>query len=170
MKSNKLLSAKNIIGFVVLCSSMVGFDSPAQETASGSVVFVTGGIGEEQEEGLRAIANQYNLKLAFAAKGTGEYVGDVNVKVRDSKGHTVLETKAAAPCLFAKVPPGNYRVLADFQGKTVDKTIKAGSPKNPGVNLLWDVSAEPREKLSKEEMEVSVGGGKKLPRGKHGCW
>jgi hypothetical protein len=169
MNPHRILSAESIIGFVVLCSTMLAFDSPAQTMAANGVVFTTGGIGEEQQEGLRAIANQYNLKLAFVGKGRGLIGGDVKVKVRNSRGNTVLETTSIAPCLFAKLPVGNYRVLADYQGKTLDKTIKAGSPKNPGTSLFWDVPAEPPVALSKEEKEVRLGA-KILARGQHGCW
>jgi hypothetical protein len=169
MNPHKILSVETIIGFVALCSMMLAFDSPAQTTAANGVVFTTGGIGEEQQEGLRAIAGQYNLKLAFAAKGGGLIGGDVKVKVRNSKGNTVLETTAPAPCLFAKLPAGNYRVIADYQGKTQDKTIKVGSPRTPGTSLLWDAPKEPPVALSKEEKEVRLGA-KILAPGQHGCW
>jgi hypothetical protein len=169
MSIHDFVSRKNIIGFTVLCSTMLVFDSPAQTSAANSVVFTTGGIGEEQQEGLRAIANQYNLKMAFASKGGGLIGSDVKIKVRNSKGNTVLETTSTAPCLFAKLPPGNYRVIADYQGKTQDKTIRAGSPKNPGTSFLWDMPAEPPVALSKEEKEVRLGA-KILARGQHGCW
>lgn len=169
MNPHKILSVETLIGFVVLCSTMLVFDSPAKEADANNVMFTTGGIGEEQQEGLRAIANQYNLKLAFAAKGGGLIGGDVKIKIRNSKGSTVLETTSTAPCLFAKLPAGNYRVIADYQGKTQDKTIRAGSPKNPGTSFLWDMPAEPPVALSKEEKEVRLGA-KILARGQHGCW
>jgi hypothetical protein len=169
MNPHKLLSPKSIVGFVILCSTMLVFDSPAKESNANSVVFTTGGIGEEQQEGLRAIANQYNLKLAFAAKGGGLIGGDVKVKVRNSKGNTVLETTSTAPCLFAQLPAGSYHVIADYQGKTQDKTIMARSPKNPGTSLIWDMPAEPPVALSKEEKEVRLGA-KTLAHGQHGCW
>jgi hypothetical protein len=169
MNPHKKLSAETIIGFVILCSTMLVFDSPAKEISSNSVVFTTGGIGEEQQEGLRAIASQYNLKLAFVAKGRELIGGDVKLKVRNSKGTTVLETTSTAPCLFAKLPAGNYRVIADYQGKTLDKTIRAASSKSPGTSLIWNVPAEPPIALSKEEKEVRLGA-KILARGQHGCW
>jgi hypothetical protein len=169
MRRDNLFSVRNILAFLVFCSTMIVLDSPAKVTADDGVVFVTGGIGEEQQEGLRAVANQYNLKLAFVAKNRGLIGGDVKLKVRNSRGVTVLETTAPAPCLFAKVPPGTYRVLADYQEKTLDKTIRAASPKNRGTSFIWDVSAEPPVALSKEEKEVRLGA-KILTRGQHGCW
>ncbi len=169
MRIHELLSSDITKGLVLLCSTLLVFDSTAQTTAANNVVFTTGGIGEEQQEGLRAIANQYNLKLAFASKGGGLIGGDVKVKVRNSKGTTILETTATAPCLFAKVPTGSYRVLADYQGKMLDKTIKAGSTKNPGAYFFWSAPAEPPVALSKEEREIRLGA-KTLQRGEHGCW
>lgn len=123
----------------------------AQPSASKivGVSFVSGGNSTEERRGMRSIAKDYNFKLAFIAGGSGKALGDVNLKViRVKNGKTVLSGASNGACLFANLPPGNYRVLATRGNAKFDKTVKVGGKQAPGTIFY-------------------AGGGRKH---KSGCW
>jgi len=97
---------------------------PVVETA-GNVTYVSGGIGLDGIAMMESMASQYNLKLIFALR-TGEYLSDVGVTIADRAGRTVLDTKSDGPLLLAKLPQGNYQVVATFAGRAERRSVAVG--------------------------------------------
>lgn len=93
----------------------------------GMISYLSGGIGQDEVDAMRAIVKDYNLIMQFAVKGSGEFVADVDVKVVDAKGRVALETRSEGPCLYAKVPPGQYKVEAKFADTTSTKSVNASA-------------------------------------------
>jgi len=104
--------------------------------AIGDAPVVSGGVGDEDRDALMQAYDQYNLHLAFAEK-SGDYVADVGVKVRDSRGREMWSGNADGPLLFMKLPPGRYEVVADFDGKEQRKSVQVGPRGGRLVTLLW---------------------------------
>jgi hypothetical protein len=92
----------------------------------GDVTFVSGGIGESELKAMQAIKGDYNLNLLFAVKGTGQFIADVDVRIADAKGNTVVETVADGPYLFARLKPGKYIVTAEKDGKVMRQKARVG--------------------------------------------
>ena len=114
---------------------------PAAQNQNG-ITFVTGGIGQPEASVMRAAAKRYDLMLVFADRD-GHYLADVNVKIRDMEGNTVLDI-VSDPILLANLPSGRYTLHADAQGEMLVKTIDL-TTKHP-VRLVyhWPVSFEDR--------------------------
>jgi hypothetical protein len=93
--------------------------------SAGNVTYVSGGIGLDAIAQMESMASQYNLKLVFALR-SGEYLSDVGVSIANTAGRTVLDTKSEGPWFLAKLPPGNYQVVATFAGKSERRTIAVG--------------------------------------------
>ena len=87
--------------------------------------YITGGVGFEQREEMKAQRGQYNLLLTFADRD-GELRAGVAVTVRDRAGNTVLEVPDAGPMVYAKLPPGTYRVTASTDGMERVRTATVG--------------------------------------------
>jgi hypothetical protein len=87
--------------------------------------YITGGVGSEQREEMKAQRGQYNLLLTFAERD-GEMRAGVAVTVRDRAGKTVLEVPDAGPMVYAKLPPGTYRVTASADGVERVRTATVG--------------------------------------------
>jgi hypothetical protein len=83
--------------------------TPQPQTARGSAI-VSGGIGEEERELMRREAAPYNLWLVFVEQGSGNYLAGVKVVIADANGSPVVDAVAEGPWLFARVPPGRYKV------------------------------------------------------------
>lgn len=97
-----------------------------QSSFDSSVHFVTGGIGEPGRSSLKAMENNYRLKLMFAAK-TGHYLSDVEVTITDKNGQTIISTVTDGPFLLTDLKPGTYHVRANYDGQTQDKKVTVGS-------------------------------------------
>lgn len=110
---------------------------------------LTGGVGLEERERMMQRYGDYTMHLGFAEVG-GPYVADVAVTVQDESGKVVLSSVADGPFLFAKLPPGSYRVTADFGGRAQTRTIRVGTHAGPIHYFRWgggseaSVSAGPR--------------------------
>lgn len=83
-----------------------------EKQSDSGIPYASGGVGEDERQALTAMASKYSLKLVFAGKGSGEFLSNVKVAVKDRKGGTVLDAVADGPWLFAKLPPGSYQVTA----------------------------------------------------------
>jgi hypothetical protein len=94
------------------------------ETA-GDIVYVTGGVGQEERDALKKIEKQFNLKLVFARKD-GAFVSDVAVAIKTPSGKEVLVDQAQGPIFMAKLPAGTYVVEATFEGNTMKRKVTVG--------------------------------------------
>jgi hypothetical protein len=106
-------------------------------TTVGNASFLSGGIGLDESEAMKAAAPRYSLELVFSASagktaaGAGAsaaYLADIHVKITDSAGKTVIDTVSQGPYLLANLPAGNYQVEASSGGavKTQKTAVKKG--------------------------------------------
>jgi len=118
----------------------------AQPKEQNGISYINGGVGQDEQNAMRALKADYNLQLTFATKKTGAYRSDVQLDIADAKGASVLSVANTGPMFFAKLPPGTYRISAAAEGKTFKRTVKLGngakemtlhwendSPDDPGV-------------------------------------
>ncbi len=77
--------------------------APVQET-KGGVTVVHGGVNADDRALVEQQAADHNLKLTFARKGSGAYLADVKVVVRNKQGTVVIDTVASGPLLLARLP------------------------------------------------------------------
>lgn len=106
-------------------------------TTVGNASFISGGIGLDESEAMKAAASNYALELVFSAKSDGKtpgasaaYTADVKVKITDRAGKTVIDTVSQGPYLLANLPDGVYQVEASADGGTVKiqkVTVKKGA-------------------------------------------
>ncbi|WP_133061254.1 carboxypeptidase regulatory-like domain-containing protein [Paraburkholderia hospita] len=133
---------KNLFIIAACAATLSGTAFPAsgQETGSyqhrtsaSAVQFISGGIGAGSREAMERLRPKYDLRLTFARPGSGEYLSDVTVDIKDAKGDTVLHEITEGPLFFAKLPQGTYRVVAEFEGITLVKTITLSGEKPRGA-------------------------------------
>lgn len=105
----------------------------------GSVTYLTGGIGKDEADALRAAAPKYPLALEFVqnAKPKGEFLANVDVTIKDHAGKTVIDTVSDGPFLLAKLPPGRYTVVAEVRGqsRTLETTLASHRPRH--LIVVW---------------------------------
>jgi hypothetical protein len=111
---------------------------------AGGVSYVSGGVGTDSIDRLTSLAGDFNLKLVFALN-TGAYVSDVRVTITDPAGNMLLDTMSEGPWLLARLPAGNYQVVASFAGSSARRQVAVGSAKLSTVDFRWvsDKAASP---------------------------
>ena len=103
---------------------------------AGRVSYVSGGVGTASLDRLGSLARDFNLKLVFALK-SGDYVSDVKVTIADAAGKQLLDTTSEGPWFLAKLPAGNYQIVATFAGNAQKRTIAVGAEKLKTIDFRW---------------------------------
>jgi len=111
---------------------------PAVQNYDG-VQYVSGGIGVGERNAMHAAARNYDLHLTFATRKRGAYLADVDVTVHDAKGRTILQATSEGPWLYAKLPPGEYRVTAVMNGEKRVHSTRIGPGHLRQVIFRWNV-------------------------------
>ena len=99
----------------------------AQPKELNGVSYINGGVGQDEQNAMRALRADYNLQLTFATRQTGAYRSDVQLDIADARGGSVLSVANTGPMFFAKLPPGVYRVSASAEGKTFKRSVRIGN-------------------------------------------
>jgi hypothetical protein len=113
-----------------------GADGDAIVHSAGGVSYVSGGVGTESADRLASLAGDFNLKLVFAMK-SGAYVTGVRVGIADAAGKTLVDAMSDGPWFMARLPAGDYRVVATFAGNAVKRQIAIGTVKLETIDFRW---------------------------------
>jgi hypothetical protein len=108
-----------------------------RQTSHGTP-YITGGVGSEEQEAMRAMGDGYRLRLIFAVASSFDYLADVTVTIKDRKGRTRLEALSTGPFLYADLPPGGYEVTAvRASGRTVRASVSVPARGSADEWLFW---------------------------------
>jgi hypothetical protein len=141
------MKTKAIIVLFALClaaGAVSAQESVLQPRTEGGITFISGGVGMDEREALKKVEGDYNLRLLFAAQGSGEFVAGVKVTILDAKGKTVLEAVSDGPRFFAKLAPGSYKLTATNNGTPMTRTVKISPKGSVSQAFYWKIT--PREK------------------------
>ncbi len=110
---------------------------------SGTVAYVSGGIGVDEADAFKAASGNWPLALEFsvAAQPRAQYASDVSVHIA-ARGRSVLDTTTDGPYLLVKLPPGAYTVSATFHGKTVTRQVAVKRNGSAHASIMWPASAD----------------------------
>lgn len=123
---------------VVSLSSATDAMAAVEVRQQGAVLFVSGGVGEEERQEIMKLTPDYPLELLFATRGSrNEYLANVNVQIRDKDGKVVLDAVSQGPFLLAKVAPGRYTISADNDGAIKQQTVQVKGARLRRVVFVW---------------------------------
>jgi hypothetical protein len=135
MRTKRSLLSLAIVGAFSTAAWAAGMPN---ELTYQSTRYVTGGIGSDEAEAMRAAASDYSLALTFAAQ-TGQFVNDVDVAVKKPSGEVVLQATDAAPMLLAALPAGRYQIQATYDGQTQTRSVAVANAGTTKVVMQWQV-------------------------------
>ncbi len=104
--------------------------------------FVSGGVGLDEREVLAQLRNDYSLRVATAARGSGAYLAAAQVTIRDAAGHRVLEERLAGPILLVDLPAGRYTVEANINGEIQRAMTAISASARREIYFYFDVAVE----------------------------
>ena len=126
-----------IIPCLLFSLQVVAEQSAITPQTQGEVTFVSGGVGIDERDTMRALQADYNLRLLFSVRGTGEYLSNVKISITDSRGKLFLESVSDGPMLFAKLKPGRYTITADLDGQVIQRTVTVGGKQKMPLSFTW---------------------------------
>jgi hypothetical protein len=138
MRYSKLFRTVEVAIMLAVASLVTVANANGDESVqtAGGVSYVSGGVGTDSIDRLRSLSGDFNLKLVFATK-SGDYVSGVGVAIADAAGKTLLDTTSEGPWFLARLPAGNYQIVATFGGKAVKRQIAVGAAKLRTVDFRW---------------------------------
>jgi hypothetical protein len=116
----------------------------AAATATGSptaqaAAFRCGGVGQDEQESIKAEAARHDLLLSFSVTG-GAYLADVDVEIRRGD-QVVLQARCSGPLMLVDLaPPGAYEIRASAQGRDQRKKVTVGGRRPATVSFVWPAS------------------------------
>lgn len=100
------------------------------------VRYVSGGVGQDEREALRALENDFNLRLTFALD-SGSYLAGIEVRIADGDGQPVLTATSDGPIFLAALPAGRYTVAATAEGETRESSVQLGADGQRELIFRW---------------------------------
>lgn len=110
--------------------------------------FVSGGVSADERESLQKARTKYALFVQTAAKA-GPFLADVEVRITDKAGKPVLETKLDGPWLLVNLKLGEYKVTANYAGKTQEKWTNIHRGNNHEMVFYFDEKVDTLKKGEK---------------------
>ncbi len=108
----------------------------------GGASYITGGIGLDESTAIKSAEKDFTLSLVFAQNKRGEYLSDVKVSIKDKAGKSVLEAVSDGPMLLARLPAGAYTVSAEYDGKTLTRTVRVEGKGVTRAGFVWQPTAK----------------------------
>jgi hypothetical protein len=138
MRNSKLITATVVSSLLGAASLIPVANANSDEIVqtAGGVSYVSGGVGTASIDRLTSLTRDFNLKLAFALK-SGDYVTGAKVTIADAAGKTLLDSTSEGPWFLAKLPVGNYKIIAIFAGNAKKRTIAVGAEKPKTIDFRW---------------------------------
>lgn len=133
------ISAATILSAAMFQIAMAATPALPPLLHSGSISYLSGGIGSDQSAAIKSVMHNYSLTLEFAGKTNGgnEYLADVPVQIADAHGTTVLKTDSHGPFMLLSLPDGRYTVTARHDGKTQRRTVNIASATRAHEVFIW---------------------------------
>ncbi|WP_338762389.1 hypothetical protein [Massilia sp. METH4] len=129
---------RTMAALVLACALQQGWAQEELKTGgSGSVTYVSGGVGTEARDALAARRGEFNLYVTFARSGGGELMAGVSLSITDRKRNPVLAADGVGPLVYVKLPPGTYWVNATADGQEQSRSVTVGAGGAREVTFHW---------------------------------
>jgi hypothetical protein len=113
-----------------------GTVTAATRTIQNGVAYITGGVGSDEADAMRSVANQYSLRLSFVTQ-RGQYLSDVDVEIVGPSGDSLLKAHTLGPFLYVSLPPGRYQVAAYAQRTRQMRVVVVNARQGANVQFAF---------------------------------
>lgn len=114
------------------------------QAAPDEVCYISGGISSDEVSQFKSLAKEYLLEIVFVQKTDPEengrieeYLAEVQLQIKDSKGNMVVDTTTEGPFFLADLPFGSYQITAEHDGVIKTNVVKIAAKKHQRIVFLW---------------------------------
>lgn len=129
----------------ILASTLTASLAQTHNLAEGRTAqdrrFITGGVGLEESEPMKAMANNFSLAVVLAAT-SGAYLADTHIAITDARGQRVLDLQLNAPYLLVQLDPGRYDIEANYKGMVQNRRINIDASSRQRVVFAYNVPVD----------------------------
>ena len=129
------------IGSIVQTSALAQTRAETPRPDTTRIEYINGGFGTEEADRMRALSAEFPVRLTFSrhngTQNTDEFVADVNIRVTDSGGRTVLNVASQGPIFLLRLPEGSYAIEAQHNGETKTRRFDVVAGKRQEIALSW---------------------------------
>jgi hypothetical protein len=104
--------------------------------------YVSGGVTRDELASIGGQKSAYALSILTAAQGTGAYLADVHVAIRDQHGQQVLDTTMDGPYLMVDLAPGTYQIEASDGSSTKRSSVSIRNGEHRQTAFYFDTHDE----------------------------
>lgn len=102
-----------------------------------SVQYMTGGIGNAEQNEMKSAEKDYNLHMTFSAVKDQAFLSDVAVQIVDKDNKKVFDASNTGPYLNVKLPDGKYELTASYKGESRKHAFTLKGGKTETAVLRW---------------------------------
>ena len=108
----------------------------------GNITYISGGVGEDEAKAIKAEAKNWPLNIEFSQylESHDAWVSQVYLTILDAKGNAIFEANLDGPLFLAKLPSGNYEIVATYEGVTKKQRIQVVAGRPLHVSINWRLS------------------------------
>ena len=123
-----------LLSFSALLLSLNAVGGPLIQSR---ILYMSGGIGKDEQALMRKYAKDFNLQLAFSEFKDSEFVAGEELLIKDARGDTVFALPSAGPLVNLRLPAGRYTVSASYKGASEahDVTLEPHGAKT--ISFRW---------------------------------
>ena len=107
-----------------------------QPREQNGIRYLQGGIGQDEANALRKTPG-YDLHVTLSTGSEGKFQTGAQVDIQSAQGQSVLSLSDVGPLLFVQLPPGQYKVVANAQGQTLQQPVVVTGKTPARVDLNW---------------------------------
>lgn len=125
------------LGVALTCGPVAAQVQGLEVKRAGDISYVSGGVGAHEQEALKQVESNYNLRLLFAVSGTGAFLAEIAVTIANPSGQILLEAVSDGPYFYAKVPAGTYQVSAAHAGRVQRRSVRVPATGAASEDFRW---------------------------------
>lgn len=131
-----------VIPFMMIGVMSIGYAQILINRTQGNISFITGGITEDESTAMKLMSKKWPLSIEFSEYSGGKdlWIAQVYLRILDTNGKTLFDTKIDGPMFLGRLPLGNYKLLATYKGVTQSRKIQIIDGKPLHVSMNWRLS------------------------------
>jgi len=107
-----------------------------QPQEQNGVRYLEGGIGQDEANAMRHTKG-YDLHVELSTGAHGQFESGAAVNIQNAQGKSVLSLQDAGPLVYVQLPPGQYKVVGQGQGTTVQQMVTVNGKTPATASLNW---------------------------------
>ena len=107
-----------------------------QPQQQNGIRYLQGGIGQDEADALRRTPG-YDLHITLSTGAEGKFQSGATVDIQSVQGQSVLMLQDVGPLIFVQLPTGQYRVVGNAEGQTVQQQVLVDGKAPARVDLNW---------------------------------